>query len=66
MKLNYYDPADEPDFIEIREGPVSHFFTVLSGSEVRFSGFGGEKPLHEPHLPEKIKSVFTENGITVY
>lgn len=65
LQINYYTPANEPDFIEVGDGLAWHLFTVLSPRTVRFSGFGGEKCKGEPMLPNDVASVFTENGITV-
>ncbi|MFC4553556.1 MULTISPECIES: hypothetical protein [Halorussus] len=65
MRVIPHCPENERDFIEVRDGLASHFFTVLSPNVVRFTAFGGEKPLGEPHLPTDIKSLFTKHGIAV-
>jgi len=65
MEVNYFQPRNGPNFLEVREAYVSHFFTIRSNEMVQFAGFGGDKPLGEPLLPSRVESVFDEAGVKV-
>lgn len=65
MKVFLFRPLDGPDFVEVYDGYVSHFFIIVGRETVRFAGFAGDKPLDAPDVPNDVSSIFTENGIVV-
>ena len=65
MKVALFQPLDRPAFVEVYDGYVLHFSTVVGTETVRFAGFAGDKPLDAPDVPDDVSSMFTENGIVV-